>query len=225
MSNLINTKIKAKRLGVLIRDARQVACKTQDECAEAIGLPQETLNAYELGQQAPSLPELELLAYFLKVPLDHFLSGDGLLEDHPTDTVIDLQRLISLRQKIIGVVLRKGRLEKGLSLGDVSERTGIAVTQLEAYEMGLKPVPVPELTFLAHELNGQLRAFEDTTGPVGAWIIQQRYLKSFTELDADLQEFVSKPVNRPYLEVAQRLSEMSADKLRIIAETLLEITL
>jgi len=38
-------------------------------------------------------------------------------------------------------------------------------------------------------------------------------------------DFISKPVNRPYLQLAQRLSEMSVEKLRMVAEGLLEITL
>ena len=40
-----------------------------------------------------------------------------------------------------------------------------------------------------------------------------------------MQQFVSKPVNQPYLELAQRLSEMSVERLRSVAEGLLEITL
>jgi hypothetical protein len=40
-----------------------------------------------------------------------------------------------------------------------------------------------------------------------------------------LQSFVSQPINRPYIELAQRLSEMPTAKLRTIAEGLLEITL
>ena len=44
------------------------------------------------------------------------------------------------------------------------------------------------------------------------------------EMPLDLQVFVSKPINRPYLELAIRLSEMSVDRLRAVAEGLLEIT-
>jgi hypothetical protein len=40
-----------------------------------------------------------------------------------------------------------------------------------------------------------------------------------------LLEFVSKPVNRPYLELAQRLSKTNVENLRAVAEGLLEITL
>jgi hypothetical protein len=44
-------------------------------------------------------------------------------------------------------------------------------------------------------------------------------------LPVELQDFVSKPINRPYLEIAHRLSEMPADQLRAVAEGLLAITL
>jgi hypothetical protein len=40
----------------------------------------------------------------------------------------------------------------------------------------------------------------------------------------ELREFVSLPVNRPYLELAMKLSGMSRDKLRSVAENLLDIT-
>lgn len=225
MSNLANNKLKAKKMGVLIRDARQVLSKSPQECAQAIGISPETYEAYELGSKSPSLPELEILAYYLNVPLEHFLSEDGLLQETKSEAPADPQKLLSLRQKIIGVLLRKARLERALSLEDLADRTGIQVEKLQVYELGKEPIPVLELNQLALELDWQMRSFQDTAGPVGIWLNQQRYVNDFKSLDADLQEFVSKPVNKPYLEVAQRLSEMSAEKLRTIAETLLEITL
>ena len=50
-------------------------------------------------------------------------------------------------------------------------------------------------------------------------------MQDFKEMPPELQAFVAKPINLPYLELAQRLSEMSVDKLRAVAEGLLEITL
>ena len=48
---------------------------------------------------------------------------------------------------------------------------------------------------------------------------------NFIELPIELQEFILKPVNQPYLEIAQKLSRMSVDKMRDVAEGLLDITL
>jgi hypothetical protein len=44
------------------------------------------------------------------------------------------------------------------------------------------------------------------------------------ELPEDVREFICKPVNLPYLKLAMRLSELSVEKLRAVAEGLLEIT-
>jgi hypothetical protein len=70
-----------------------------------------------------------------------------------------------------------------------------------------------------------MRDFRDQSGPVGRWAIQKKALEDFSELPLEMQQFISKPVNLPYLELAQRLSEMSVDRLRGVAEGLLEITL
>jgi hypothetical protein len=50
-------------------------------------------------------------------------------------------------------------------------------------------------------------------------------MQHFDDLPPDLQDFISKPINRPFLEIAQRLSGLSVEKLRAVAEGLLEITL
>jgi transcriptional regulator with XRE-family HTH domain len=122
-------------------------------------------------------------------------------------------------------MMRKTRLEAGLSLEDVAEEAGFSVERLKAYELGEQAVSFPELEILAKIMNTSIRAFEDKNGPVGAWFFQQQVTKDFLALPEDLQSFVSKPINQPYLEVARRLSEMQADRLRSVAEILLDITL
>jgi hypothetical protein len=43
-------------------------------------------------------------------------------------------------------------------------------------------------------------------------------------LSPELQAFIAKPINRPYLELAVKLSQLDADRLRSVAEALLAIT-
>ena len=225
MNNPIAWTIRAKKLGVLIRDARQVSCKSKEDCAAAIGVSPEVFEAYELGEQTPSLPEIELLAFYLKVPLEHFWGSQMLSQDDGKDGKFKPQVLLALRQKMVGVLIRKARLESQSSVDQLSELTGIPAEKIIAYELGELPVPVPELDSIASALGYQLRFFQDQHGPVGSWFVMQRALHAFQELSPDLQTFVCKPVNRPYIELAQRLSEMSVEKLRAVAEGLLEITL
>ena len=45
-------------------------------------------------------------------------------------------------------------------------------------------------------------------GKVGDWRLQQEIMQEFSELPSELQQFVCKPINRPYLELAMRLSDL-----------------
>jgi transcriptional regulator with XRE-family HTH domain len=121
-------------------------------------------------------------------------------------------------------MLRQARLEAQISLQELAEHLGIDKEKMEAYELGMEPVPLPMLEHLSGILNRSIREFQDQKGPVGAWNAQQRAMRDFLALPLDIQKFITLPVNRPYLDLAVRLSEMSVDKLRAVAEGLLEIT-
>ncbi len=217
--------LRAKRLGVLIRDARTAKRLSVRECAAAIGVTPAVLRAYERGDRAPSLPELEALAYHLDLPLDHFWGSETLTSAPASTKPLPLERLIHLRHRIIGLKLRQLREAKDLSLKALAQQAQIPAKRLRAYEYGEKPIPLPELETLAVLLDVPLQTFLDTEGPLGLWRQRQEAIQRFLELPPELQDFVSRPINRPYLELAQRLSEMNVDKLRAVAEGLLEITL
>jgi transcriptional regulator with XRE-family HTH domain len=217
--------IRAKKLGALIRDARMVAGESAETCANWIGVSLADFDAYENGELSPSLPELELLAYALDVPLSHFWEDIALSQGDGAKGTFDTGQFAQLRRRIIGAKLRQARLERRLSLEELSASEKIDIQTLSAYELGEQAIPLPVLETLAGELSLSMRELQDQHGPVGTWINQRRAIQEFLSLPAELQSFVGKPVNLPYLELAQRLSEMSVEKLRAVAEGLLEITL
>jgi len=217
--------VRMKKLGVLIRDARLVMRKTVPECAQAIGVTPGIFRSYEEGRRAPSLPEIEVLGYFLNLHIDRFWRREALSDDHPVTGNLNLPMLVGIRQRMIGVLLRQERMKASLSFSVLSERTGIPVSRLKAFELGERPIPLPELEGLVGILGGQVENFFDQTSAVGAWMKQQKAVQEFLDLPQELQDFVCRPVNRPYLELALRLSGLSAEKLRSVAEGLLDITL
>ena len=223
--NPLQMSIRSRKLGLLIHNARMATRRSVEECSQAIGVTPQVFNEYELGEKSPSLPELELLAFYVNVPLEHFWGGEMLPVDGERSRNIDPERVRSLRQRVIGLMLRKARVEAGVSPDELAERTSITAEKIEAYEMGDIPVPVPELEVISSALNIPIRSMYDQHGPVGTWASQQQLLRAFMELPPEIQAFVCKPINRPYISVAERLSEMSVEKLRAVAEGLLEITL
>ncbi len=217
--------LRTKKLGVLIRDARLAARRNLDECAQAIGVTKGVFRAYEEGRYAPSLPELEILVYFLKLPMDHFWGKASLSDEQAPAEPLDLPRLIELRQRMIGALLRQERNNASLSIKALTQETGISPARIKAYELGERPIPLPELEALLTALAGRIEIFFDQSGPIGQWMTDQKSMQQFLELPKELQAFVCQPVNRPYLELAIKLSSMSTDKLRSVAEGLLDITL
>jgi len=217
--------LRTKKLGVLIRDARLAARRSPEECARAMGVTRGMFRAYEEGRRAPSLPEIESLAFFLKHPMEHFWGRAAVSDGEPVPESLDLPQLAQLRQRIIGALLRQERNNASLSIKTLAQETGIPGARIKSYELGERPIPLPELEVMVGSLSARVETFFDQSGPIGQWMTQQRSMKQFLELPAELQAFVSQPVNRPYLELAVKLSSMSSESLRSVAEGLLDITL
>jgi len=226
MVNPITLKIRTKKLGVLIKDARLAAGKSMKDCAKVLGVSSRQISSFECGEKAPSLPELEVLAFYFDVPIDHFYTQGSLLynrEERVATT--NLIRLISIRGKIVGARLKQARVDGDMGIKELAESVGISNDRLRSYENGKVSIPLPELEGMAGHLDVPVEKFFDKEGIIGKWSEQKIAVQGFLDLPKELQEFVTRPVNMPYLEIAQKLSGMSVERLRTLAEGLLEITL
>lgn len=217
--------IRAKKLGLLIRDARTAERRTVKECADAIGIKAGMFRAYEEGTRSPSLPEIETLVYYLKIPISQFWGKDVRSEAPSPVESLDMPQLIALRQRMIGALIRQERTNVNMSLRHIAQETGISQARLKTYELGEKAIPLPELEVLLNIMGSRIENFFDQSGPVGQWMTGQQAMQKFLDLPEEFQDFVCQPVNRPYLELAMKLSSMSKEKLRSVAEGLLDITL
>jgi transcriptional regulator with XRE-family HTH domain len=185
--------------------------------------PQE-FSTFESGSVSPSLPQIEMLAVYLNVPLEHFWGHQSLTKNIPDQPASEKKRIFTLRNRVIGASLRLNRDKMGLSMDELSAKIGIPVEELKQYEMGETAIPIPELERLADILDIPIPSFYDQHGPISKWRMQQGDSRKLPDLSPELEQFVNKPVNQPYLEIAMRLSEMPVNKLRTLAESLLEIT-
>jgi transcriptional regulator with XRE-family HTH domain len=217
-------QIRTRKLGLLMSDARNAHRRTIEETAAAIGVTIDDLQSFEKGQKAPSLPVLENLAFYLNVPIDHFWSNSSLSEKIEEEPIQQKERLRRLRNRIIGASIRMHRTQLNFSLHEISAATSIPEEQLAKYELGEESVPVPELELIAKTCDVRIEEFFDKKGPIGEWRTKQIAQNQFLDLPEELRDFVCKPVNKPYLNLAVRLSQLSVDKLRDVAEGLLEIT-
>lgn len=217
--------ILSKKMGVLLRTARTQRGESKKTCGEIIGVTSRTINKYETGEKSPSLPELEVLAYYLDVPLERFWEDMAPDSQDKMEGLQNLAQRLELRNLKIGASLRMFRQNASFSMKDVSERLGLTTYRLKSYEKGSFAVPVAELNALLRLYDKELSDLVVDSGPIAEWAYAKKAGEAFVDLPKELQEFILKPVNRPYLEIAMKLSQMSVDKMRDVAEGLLDITL
>lgn len=217
--------ILSKKLGVLIKAARTHRGESKKSCAEVLGVSSRMITKYESGEKSPSLPELEVLAFYLDVPLDNFWEDTNPYQEDRMSEMKNLEKRLELRNLKIGAQLRKYRQEADMSMKEVAEKLDITTYRLKSYEKGSFPVPIAELNALVRLYDHELSDLVVESGPIAEWSHAKKVCDSFVELPQDLQDFVLKPINRPYLDIAVKLSKMNVDQMRDVAERLLDITL
>jgi transcriptional regulator with XRE-family HTH domain len=213
-----------KIIGVLLRTARLRAGESIESCAQVLSCDPEYLTHAEEGEGGFTLPQLESLAHHLQVPLPSLLGE----QDLPVDvepTPFPYENVMALRHKIIGVILRRARLDAGRTLDDVALSLNYTPDHLARVELGEEPIPMVELDILAQTLGIPFERFvdEDITA-MTAEERNQRDLERLAHLPPEIRDFCLQPINTPYLQIAMNLSRMPAETLRQIASGLLEIT-
>ena len=218
-------RVKSRIVGVLLEDARRYAARTVADAAGMLGISEEEYTAFEAGTTTPSLPQLEVLAYYFNVPLQHLLYGDTLaVERNEAQIRSRVADVLMLRQRVIGVRLAQLREDGGRSVEQVAAEASLPVETVKAVEIGEVSLPLNELERLIQAVRANLDDLIDGHGPVGSYVQAQQEFDEFAELPPEMREFILRRINRTYLDLAMRLSNMEVGRLRSIAESILEIT-
>jgi len=217
--------IKAKKFGVKLTALRQNNGLSIETLSLWTGIPVEKITKIERGEDSATLPEIEILAMKMGLIPENLISSES--ESIPSKT-LDPQlsiRYSSLRDRMIALFLRKARTDQGKTLEDVSKKCTIDLEEMERIEEGQTSIPLPLLDCLCSEYELPMIALLSQHGesPDASSPHPNGDALGKT-IPADLVEFIQNPANQPYLELAKRLSELDAAKLRGIAEGLLEIT-
>jgi transcriptional regulator with XRE-family HTH domain len=216
--------LRRKILGVKIRHARTKAGLNLKEVGQVLGISPELVSDIEFGRRDVSLPQLEVMALIFGVPMIYFWSDDVIEEPN-----LDLpgQEIMAVRQRIIGALLRQARTDAGRSQEELATLLGVPTSRIPSYEFGKTEIPLQELEVLAENLDVGLTYFmdqgikSDETNGHKATLDE---IADFSQLPAEAREFMSNPANLLYINIAMKLSELSADTLRTLAEGLLEVT-
>jgi transcriptional regulator with XRE-family HTH domain len=218
--------IRNRIIGILVKRARLQAGKSQQECAEALKCSPFMFSQYEQGLRGLALPQLEVLAYMLDVPLDSLWNEDYTQPEEEEPAALPVDQLMLIRRKELAIRFRQCRQVAGMTQAGMGQLLGRSAYIISQYEHGRRDIPLAEMEVMLEQCHGSITDFLDTdTIPLGQADQARQTLMMLNELPPDVREFVLKPTNGLYLRIAILLSTLKADSLRQIAENLLDITL
>jgi transcriptional regulator with XRE-family HTH domain len=217
--------IRNKTIGVLVRQARLKAGRSQEACAGLLGCDASEFDRFELGQAGLSLPQLEALAYLFDVAPESLWDQTSASPEEAAEEGQSLDQLMRLRTKVLGIKLRQCRLAAGLSEEEIAQALGQPATVITEYELGKRQIPLAELEVAAEECGQPLTFFrDDPMIPLGPSIQGRQDLAELEQLPADIRQFIVDPNHALYLRIAVLVSAMDAGELRQMAEAILGAT-
>lgn len=199
--------LHGKIMGALIRQCRQNAARSLEDCARFLQVDPQLLREWEYGDRAPSLPQVELLTIFLAGQADP--AGDG----GPPDA-----EYLLLRQRLIGALLRAARESTQQSVEDLGASTALDIELLNAYEMGKSMIPVNHLSALAQAVERDLSDFIE---PNGAGPKPRASDAQTTAAAAvDPRQFLEDRRNEAFIRLAMAFRHMDRQQLHRIVDAL-----
>ncbi len=208
--------VERKIIGVLMRAAREQSHRSHKQVAQRLGVSAARVRQYESGAREVSLPELEMLALYLQVPLSYFINPDSSIqEDMPAPP--QPEKIKSLRA-MIGERLKQARVSAGKSREDCAQVARIKPSALARYERGLGDVPITQLERLAAFLGVNLFYFLQDQRAEQIDVLD---LEKLARLPKEVRMFVLNSDNLPYLRMAIKFRDLPHDKLKELGEILL----
>lgn len=218
--------VRTKMIGVLLRAARLKARRTLKECADQLGCTPHIVSQYEYGRRGISLPELELLAALFDLPVNHLWEEELAVFEEEAGKPL-AQKLIPLRQKVIGILLRQARMKAGKTQSQCARLLGVSTDTMSKYEHGRKPIPFAQLELMSSYLDLPLPELLDKELSTSRVAIPARGGQllsadnAWERLPLRVQDFIRNPEALPYLDTALRLYELPHDSLKGLGEAML----
>lgn len=196
--------------------------KTKD-CAKVLGFSKETYQSVENGSRSLTLPELELLAFYLGVLPSALFQNENIFETYPPLLKKDIRpHYLTLRRKMIGTLISSIFENNTCSISELQQATQIPEEKLQAYLNGESPIPLDDLLKISDILEIPHKSLYE---PV--WLTDSSLEKPWLEHDWGAEfskENVSEPTNDDeiYKPLLQALKHLSISDQAHIAKTILE---
>ena len=215
-------RLRAKIVGVLIQQSRKAASRSVEDCARRLQVLPELVTDWEYGDDVPSLPQLELLASYLNVPVSMFWQ-----ENEPREfqeEVAENDQFVALRQRLLGGLLRAARDPMGITIEQLSELTAIDKSLLREYEYGEQVIPMNHLLVLANSLDRDLEYFLENEHNLDAGIEPENASSAAMANTDEQRRFADDQKTQGLIKLAVAFSQIPSEELHRIADALIALS-
>jgi transcriptional regulator with XRE-family HTH domain len=224
INNTDNSSLNIEYLAKNLTIAREACGKSVKECSLLLDIPTSRLKNFETGKYIPSLPEIEALSFLYRIPIHAFFQENAVKDNLHAPESAQIQRLIEIRQRIIGTRIHLAREKAEISMKQLSKTTSIPTSRIKRYEEGIKPIAMDDLQKIANALNLDLDTFFDLESPLGNWQNTQSKNLVFEHLPEEIKEFIADSNNLRYVKIAHNLSKIGIDTFNNLSDSLTELT-
>lgn len=210
----------------IIEQIKQVRTRKQQSihnCAMILDISKVNYLKFENGEKPLSLPEIELLATYLGIPLQNLFDEGPVKDDSLIILKDEVQPLYrNLRQKMIRAKMNAEKAKKGLSIEDLHQETGIPLESLKFYENGDLPIPIHHLIKISKVLSLPMDAFFNQDIIAESSTSQQKSQRNWQQEypESKAEERISAGEAHSPLEIA--ISMLPIEDQAAMAKTLLE---
>jgi len=206
-------ELRNRILGAMIMQARLRKNLSRDDLSMATNLPLELITDYELGKIPIPVTDLEDITHILQIRVEDWIDSYAI----PTRDMIIKPFTLSSRQT--------EEEEESREPEPVEKAEPERPAPKKVEPVAAEPVSMVEPTqSVQAKHEPAVSSAEKESASVTQPSQVEIDLLARENLPKELIEFVTNPINRQYLLLANNLSQMPADQLRRIAESLLEIT-
>jgi transcriptional regulator with XRE-family HTH domain len=208
--------LQLKIIGVLMRAARERAHRTVNQVAQRLGVPPARVRQYERGTRSVSMPELEILSFYLRTPLTFFFDREAAFQEEIPQPPTEAE--MRTRRALMGVKLKQARLAAGKTKEDCAQAIGRNLATIGRYERGMGDIPITELDRLANLLGVNLYYFAEKKS-----VEDTLDLDKLARIPKEVRAFVLDSDNLAYVRMAMKFADLPSDRLKELGEILLVV--
>lgn len=207
-----------------IKQIRKLKNRSLHDCAKVLNIQKERYHHFEDGNGVLSLPELELLAIFLEVPLQSFFQDSDLELDQAALLSEEKMPIYkNLRDKIIRTKLNLEIEKKGISLENLNDKTGISLQTLKSYQENGESIPFDHITQITEHLGIPINSLlQDTLESDEEFIIGKDQEQSQWEPEYQDSRGIPDEEETPQTVLLEAVKSLSITDQAEIAKLLLE---